>query len=164
LFGNRRIKCLPHPKPGGECKAGAFFFIPLQCQGHCYCLPLCVLHHPQIAAKPICSTCDCFLLVVSGGGNSTTMDVCNAILPWYADIVDVRSNNDGDRTPTFDGGNIDGGVADFDNGMLHATWGQQQRRGEGSNTGGGSGGSGRKRRHRGTSWGEQPLACFILAH
>jgi hypothetical protein len=73
------------------------------------------------------------------------MDVCNAILSWYADIVDVRSNDEGDRIPTFNRGTIDEGVANFDNGMLHTSGGQQQQRGEGSNTGGGGGGSGRKR-------------------
>ncbi len=51
------------------------------------------------------------LLAASGGGNGgdgTTMDVCDAILLQYADIVDVRSSNDGNCTLAFDGGNIDG--------------------------------------------------------
>jgi hypothetical protein len=55
------------------------------------------------------------LLVASSGGNggnSMAIDIRDAILLWYADIVDVRSNDNGDRAPTFDGSNIDGGVAD----------------------------------------------------
>jgi hypothetical protein len=44
------------------------------------------------------------------------MDIRKAILPRYADIVNVRSHNDGNRAPAFNGGNIDGGVANFDNG------------------------------------------------
>ncbi len=81
---------------------------------------------------------------------------CDAILPWYADVVNVKSDNDGNHAPAFDGGNIDRGVADFDNCMWHACGGQQQWWGECGNTGGkgGSGGSGRKRRHGGTGWGE----------
>jgi hypothetical protein len=36
------------------------------------------------------------LAVASSGGNGMTMDACVAILPRYADIVDVGSNKDGD--------------------------------------------------------------------
>jgi hypothetical protein len=54
------------------------------------------------------------LLVASGGsdggngGNGTTMDIHDAILPWYANIVDVRSDNNGNCAPGIDRGNIDG--------------------------------------------------------
>jgi hypothetical protein len=58
------------------------------------------------------------LLAASGGGNNgTTTDVCDAIHLRYADIVDVGSNDDGNRAPTIDRGNIDGGAANFNNGM-----------------------------------------------
>jgi hypothetical protein len=79
------------------------------------------------------------------------MDICISILPLYADVINVRSNNDGNRSPAFDGGNIDGGVANFNNGVRCMC----------GITGGGGGGGSSKRRRRGTSWGEQPLACFI---
>ncbi len=42
--------------------------------------------------------------------DGTTMDVCNAILPRYADVVYVGSNDDGNRTPVINRGNIDGGL------------------------------------------------------
>jgi hypothetical protein len=45
-----------------------------------------------------------------------TTDICDAILPRYADAVDVGSNDDGDCTSAINGGNIDGWVANFDNG------------------------------------------------
>ncbi len=48
----------------------------------------------------------------SVGGKDTTMDSRDAILPWYADVVNVRRDNDDNRTPAFTGGNIDSGVAD----------------------------------------------------
>jgi hypothetical protein len=48
----------------------------------------------------------------SNGGNGMTMDICHTILPWYADIINVRSNDDGNCALAFDGGNIDRGVAD----------------------------------------------------
>ncbi len=139
----------------------SIFFVPLQHWGHCYCPPSCNLCHPQVAAKPIRSTCDCRLSVVSGVGDGTTMDICDAILPPYTDILDVRSNGDGNRAPAFNRGNIDRMVANFDNGMWHASGGERRRRGEGGNSSGGSGSSSRKRRYRGTGWGEQCLACFI---
>jgi hypothetical protein len=63
----------------------------------------------------------------SGGGNggdSTATNVCDAILPWYADVINVESKEDGDRVPAIDGGNIDGGVVNFD-GMQRACGGQQ---------------------------------------
>jgi hypothetical protein len=96
------------------------------------------------------------LLAASGGsngsnnGDGTTTDVPNAILPCYTDIVDVRSDNDGNRAPAIDGGNIDGGGADFNNGMQRVCGGHQRWQGEGGNTSGGGGGSGgsRKRKHR----------------
>jgi hypothetical protein len=68
-------------------------------------------------------------LPASGGGNSgdgTTTDVRNAILPPYADVIDVRRDNDGDCIPAFDGGNIDGGIVDFDKGMRRTCGGQQR--------------------------------------
>ncbi len=55
----------------------------------------------------------------SNGGDGTTSDILDAFLPWYADVVDVRSNNDGNSVPVFNRGNIDGGVANFDNGVRH---------------------------------------------
>ncbi len=60
------------------------------------------------------------LLVVSGsgnGGNGMTTDARDAILLQYADVGNVGSNKDGNCAPVIDRGNIDGGVADFDNGM-----------------------------------------------
>jgi hypothetical protein len=68
------------------------------------------------------------LLVASGSGNignGTTMDVCDAILLRYTNVVNVESNDDGNRAPAIDGGNIDGGVANFDNGMRRTCGGQQ---------------------------------------
>ncbi len=53
------------------------------------------------------------LLVASGsgnGGNGTTMDVCYAILLRYSGVVDVRSNNNGECAPAFNGSNIVGGL------------------------------------------------------
>jgi hypothetical protein len=58
------------------------------------------------------------------GGNGMKADVCNAILLCYADVVDVRSNNDGNCAPAFNRGNIDGGVANFNNGMWCTCGGQ----------------------------------------
>ncbi len=52
------------------------------------------------------------LSAARGSGDGMTMDIHNAILPWYAGVVDVRSNEDGECTPAFNGGNIDRGVAD----------------------------------------------------
>jgi hypothetical protein len=82
------------------------------------------------------------LLVASGGGdsgNGTTADFRDAILPWYTDIVIVRSNKDDNHTPANEVGNIDRGVINFDNhGMWCTCGGQQQRRQEGDNTGSGS--------------------------
>jgi hypothetical protein len=91
------------------------------------------------------------LVAARGGGkgsNGTTTDVCSAILPRYADVIDDRSDDDGNRAPTINGGNIAGGVTDFDNGMPCMCGGQKQWQGEGGNTGGGGGGGGRKRKHR----------------
>jgi hypothetical protein len=65
------------------------------------------------------------LSAVSGSGNGMTMEVCNAILPRYADAINVGSNNDGNCAPAIDGGNIDGWVAVFKNGLQHL-WGGQQ--------------------------------------
>jgi hypothetical protein len=59
-------------------------------------------------------------LAASGGsdsGNSTTADFCNAILLQYADVADVRSDGNGNCTPTCNKGNIDGGVTNCDNGV-----------------------------------------------
>jgi hypothetical protein len=56
----------------------------------------------------------------SKDGNGMTTDVQDAILPWYAEVVNVRSNNNANCTPAFDRGNIDGGVADLDNGVGQA--------------------------------------------
>jgi hypothetical protein len=47
------------------------------------------------------------LLAASGdgnGSNGTTMDVCDAILPQYADIINVGSDDDGECAPAIDGG------------------------------------------------------------
>ncbi len=52
------------------------------------------------------------LAAASIGRDSTMMHVCNAILMRYADIVDARSNDDGNCSPAFNRGNIDRGVAD----------------------------------------------------
>jgi hypothetical protein len=65
------------------------------------------------------------LFAASGSGdssNGTTTDDCNAILLQYADIVDVGSNDNGNCAPTINGGNIDRGVAKFNNGM-RCVWG-----------------------------------------
>jgi hypothetical protein len=43
------------------------------------------------------------------------------------------SDDNGDRAPAFDGGNIDGRVANFDKGMRHPCGGQQTQRRDGSN-------------------------------
>jgi hypothetical protein len=77
----------------------------------------------------------------SGGSNGTTGDVCNAILPQYADTIDVGSNNGGNHAPAIYGGNIDGWVADFlDIGMRRVFGGdQQQQRGENGGTDSGAG-------------------------
>ncbi len=53
------------------------------------------------------------LLAASGGGNGSncmTMDVCNAILPRDADVINVGSNNDGNLAPAINEGNIDKGL------------------------------------------------------
>ncbi len=47
----------------------------------------------------------------NSSGNGMTMDVCNAILLWYADVInDVRDDNNDNCAPAFDGGNIDVGL------------------------------------------------------
>ena len=46
----------------------------------------------------------------SDGGDGATTDVRDAILPRYADIIDVGSEDDGNRAPVIDRGNIDGGL------------------------------------------------------
>ncbi len=85
----------------------------------------------------------------SNGGDGTTTEFCGAILQQYTDVIDVRSDDNGNHTPAIDESDIDGGVADFANGMQRACRGQGQWRGEGGNTGGGSGGGGgsKKRKH-----------------
>ncbi len=87
----------------------------------------------------------------SKGSNNTTMDGCNAILLWYADVFDVRRDNNGNRASTFNRSNIGRGVANFGIGIRCTLMGQQHWLGAGSNTGGSSGSSGRKRRRGGTS-------------
>ena len=59
LYGNRRIICPPHPKPGGECEAEAFFSASLRRRCHHRRSPSCDRCHPRIAAEPIRLTCDC---------------------------------------------------------------------------------------------------------
>ncbi len=90
----------------------------------------------------------------SDSGDGTTTNVCDAVLPWYAEVVDVKSNNDGNCAPTFNRGNIDGGVANFNNGVQRTCRGWQRWWGEGGNTGSSGGNGGRKRRHGGTGRGE----------
>ncbi len=67
-------------------------------------------------------------LAASGGSNGRdgmTTNVCDAIPTLYADVVNVMSNDDGDRAPTFNEGNIVGGVVNFDNVLLCVCGGQQ---------------------------------------
>jgi hypothetical protein len=49
---------------------------------------------------------------MSGSGNGMTMDICNANLSRCADVVNVKSDDDGNCAPALEGGNIDGGFAD----------------------------------------------------
>ncbi len=66
----------------------------------------------MVAAEARAMVMTVMLSVGNGHSNGKTMDVCNPILVQYADVVNVRSNNDGNHAPAFDGGHIGGGVAD----------------------------------------------------
>ncbi len=76
------------------------------------------------------TTMTVMLSAASSGGNCTTTDVCDAILPRYADAINVGSNDDGNRTPAIDTGNIDWWVADFDYGVRRMCGGVSGNRGE----------------------------------
>jgi hypothetical protein len=58
------------------------------------------------------------------------MDVHNAILLRYADVVNVGSNNIGDCAPAIDGGNIDRRATNFDNCMWCTSGGVNNDSGE----------------------------------
>jgi hypothetical protein len=68
---------------------------------------------------------------VGNGGNGMTTDICDAILPRYANFINVGSNGNGDHAPAIDGGNIFEGAANFGIGMQRVCQGSSMTAGRG---------------------------------